>query len=375
MTFVIILGAFLCAGIAADPAAAQEKDKVLGTSEDSRGFEKRHTEADLMFETGQQFMTAKKYDKAAVEFEKCLAADPSRLDALHELGKAYTFLNAYDKAAAAYKKAAELYPEDMRLLTNLGYYQMRAKLPEDAMATYKQIVEVEPDSYEGNRWLGYLYEKSDQPDLALKHYEKAIAAKPDDVKTTGSMAKIYMEKGDTERALELYEVAMANADEEAATKMRSQLGKLYLDNKDYAKAAELFGELAMAQPDKWNYHFNQALSLYQEKKYPESIPPFERTIELKPDMYQAYRPLADAYIRAGQFSKASTTAQAGLKVTDKKGGLYCMWGKSLEKQGMYDDAIDKFQLALSDPQWGGYARDHIKRQEDLKKRAKAMGSN
>ena len=328
-----------------------------------------------MFETGQQFMSAKKYDKAAEEFEKCLTADPSRLDALHELGRCYTFLQQYDKAAAAYKKAVELYPEDTRLLTNLGYYQMRAKLPEDALETYKMILDVEPNSYEGNRWVGYLYEKQGELDLALKHYEKAIEVKPDDVKTTGSMAKIYKKKGDMTKALQLYEVAMANADEKTAMKMKSELGRLYLDEKQFDKAAETFDALATAHPDKANYHFNAGLSYYQLKKYPKAIPGFEMAIQLQPDLYQAYQPLANAYIQAGQFGKASSTAQAGLKVSEKKGGLYCMWGKSLEKQGLYDDAIDKFQLALSDPQWGGYAKDHIKRQEDLKKRAKAMDGN
>jgi len=374
LTFVIMLGALVCAVLGFGRATAQEQDKVLGTTKDSRGFEQRHTEADLMFETGKQFMTAKQYDKAAAEFEKCIAADSSRLDALHELGTCYTYLNEFDKAAAAYAKAVELYPDDERLLTNLGYYQMRAEKLDGALETYQKILALDPENYEGNRWIAYLYEKAGDMDQAIKHYEKAVEAKPDDVKSIGSLAKIYMDRGDNEKALALYEKAMAAADKETALGMKAELGKLYIDAKNWEKSAELFGDLVEAYPDKYTYQFNYGISQMQLKQYAAAIPAFEKTIELKPDYDPAYQYLATCLNETAQYGRAIEVAQAGIKVADQKAGLYCMWGKALEGQGLYDEAIDKFQVALNDSRWGSYAKQNIKRQEDLKKRAKMMGN-
>jgi tetratricopeptide (TPR) repeat protein len=356
-----------------------QEDKVIKTTTDSRGFETRHTEADLMYETAKQLMAAGQYDKAAVELEKVMAADETRLDALHDLGQCYGKLQQYDKAAAAYKKAAANNPSDVRLLTNLGYYQMRAKEIDGAMKTYETILGEDPANYEANRWLGYIYEKKAEKDKelyekALGYYEAAVKAKPDDVQSMGSIAKIYHVMGDDAKSLEVYEQAIPMASDEVALTLKSQLGKMYIDKGEFQKSAAVFGDLVEAFPDRSSYRYNLGVSLIQLKKYDDAMPQLEAAITAKPDFCLAYQPLATCYDAKGRYSDAMGVVQKGLEVCDagKKAGLYYEWGRSLEGLGRYGEAIDKFQVAAGDPTWGAAARKQIKRQEDLIKRAKAM---
>jgi tetratricopeptide (TPR) repeat protein len=361
-----------------------QEDKVISTTTDSRGFEQRHTEADLMYETAKQLMAAGQYDKAAAELEKVMALDATRLDALHDLGQCYGKLQQYDKAAAAYQKAVANNPVDVRLLTNLGYYQMRAKDIDGAMKTYNAILDEDPMNYEGHRWLGYIYERKAKAtddkalyETALGHYQKAVEAKPSDVETMGSIAKIYHTMGDDAKALETYEQAIPMASDEVALTLKSQLGKMYIDKGEFQKSADVFGDLVAAFPDRSAYRYNLGVSLIQLKRFDEATPHLEEAVKISPDFCLGYQPLATCYEANKRYSDALAVVQKGLAVCDanKKAGLYYEWGRSLEGLGRYGEAIDKFQMAATDPTWGPAAQKQIKRQEDLIKRAKAMDNN
>lgn len=362
----------------AGPAIGQD---VIKTTTDSRGFEQRHTEVDLIYETAKQLMAAGQYEKASVELEKVLAADGSRLDALHDLGQCYGQLKEYGKAAAAYKKAVTANPGDVRLLTNLGYYEMRAQDMDGAMTTYEMILKNDPLNYEGNRWLGYIYEKkaSRTKDKALyaealTHYEEALKMQPDDVKTIGSMAKIYGELGEDAKSLEMYEKAIAASSEEEALALKAQLGKMYIEASNFEKAAGVFSDLVQVYPEKSAYRYNFGVSLIQLKKYDEALPQLEAAVTNDPEFCLAYQPLANCYENAKKYSDAMGIVRKGLEVceSNKQAGLYYEWGRSLEGLGRYDEAIEKFQLAANDPTWGPSAQKQIKRQEDLIRRAKAI---
>jgi tetratricopeptide (TPR) repeat protein len=185
----------------------------------------------------------------------------------------------------------------------------------------------------------------------------------------GSLAKLYADSGDLEKSKAMYQRSIdASTDPAQKNKLRSKLGKALIDEKKWGEAAGVYGVLAAENPENAAYQFNYGISLQQNEQYKEAIPHLEKVIELRPDYVQAYQQLAAAYNEVGRYNEAIRTIQSALPQTDQKAGLYCTWGRSLEKQQLYDEAIDMFQKAVNDPQWGGYAKKQIKRQEDLKKR-------
>ena len=245
------------------------------------------------------------------------------------------------------------------------------------------MLELDAISYDANVHLGFLYQekagatedtvrKLEIQQKAAGYYEKALEGKADDVATMGSLAQLYADMGDQDRSINMYEQAIAASSDDQKKQLQSKLGKSLIEAKNWQKAAVVYMDLAAAEPDHAAYQFNAGISLMQSKQHKDAAVHLERAIELRSDYAQAYQYLAACYNETRRYSKAIETVKMGLALTDKKGGLYCTWGRSLEKMELYDEAIEMFQRALSDPQYGGYARKQIQRQEDLKKRARAI---
>jgi len=349
----------------------EDDEKVLQKTTDKSGFEKQLTEADLMHQTAEQLMAAGQWDGAAAELEKVVAAKPDRIEAWSDLAKCYKQLKQFDKAAAAYASASELQPDNMDLLSNLGFTQLNAQQLDSALVTYNKMLEIDPVSYDANVHLGFVFQKEGENEKAIGYYEKALEGTSEDIATMGSLAKLYSEVGENDKSVAMYERAIeASTDEAQKQQLRSKLGRSLITAKQWDEAALVYGALVESNPDDPAGQYNLGISLTQGKRPAEAIPHLEKVIELKPDYVDAYQQLAGAYNDLGRFDEAIRTVQTALPLTqDKKAGLYCTWGRSLEKQTLYDEAIDVFSKAVNDPQWGGYAKKQIQRQQDLKKRA------
>lgn len=371
LTLLIVV--MLASSVSAVVYAQETNEKVIETTTDSRGFETRHTDVDLMVQTAKALMDAKQYEKAAAEFEKVLAKDSSRLDALHDLGTCYKNLEQYEKAAGAYARAVKQNPGDERLLVNLAYYQIRSKDIEGATTSYRALLDKDPDSYEAHKGLGYIYEKTKQNDKALEQYTEAVRVRPTDYKTMGSIAKIYDDSGQTDKAMAAYEQLIERAPDEVALDYKAEVGKMYIKQENFQKSAWLFHDLCEAQPDKYTHHYNYGISLIQLKRPNEAVPELEKAMDLNPDFCATYRMLATAYEAGDRYSDAIRTVQKGLSACgEDTAGLYYEWGRALEGLSRYDEAILKFELAVADPTFGDAAKRQIKRQQDLMKRAQAM---
>jgi tetratricopeptide (TPR) repeat protein len=367
-------------------AGANAQDKVIQKTTDESGFEKQLTEVDMMMQTASQLMSAGQWNKAVETLQNVVTLEPDRIEGWQELARCYNELGQYDKAAESFMKAHELQPESLDLLSNLGYAQVRAEDWGGADETYKKMLALDETSYDANVHLGFILqqqvkqtedpaEQKEKMARAAAYYEKALEGKPDDVTTMGSLGALYADLGEQEKSIAIYEKGIENAEGDQQKQMASKLGKSLIDAKSWAKAATVYQGLVEQDPSSPAYQFNAGISLMQAEQHKAAIPYLEKTIELSPDYAQAYQYLAACYNESGQYSKAISTVQKGLKVvgpTDSKAGLYCTWGRSLEKQELYDEAIEMFQRAVNDPQYGGYAKKQIQRQEDLKKRRKMM---
>lgn len=358
------------AGLVSSPARAQDdQKKVIQKTTDDSGFEKQLTEVDLMHQTASQYMSAGMWEQAVAELQNVVAAAPDRLEGWQDLAKCYKQLKQYDKAAQAYQSAVGLRPSNLDLLSNLGFTQLNAGMTDAALQTYKRMLELDAVNYDANVHLGFIYQQANDNANAALYYENALQGNGSDVQTMGSLAKIYQDVGDTQKSVAMYERAIAAAtDVPQKTLLQSKLGAALIQEKNYQKSAEVFGALVESAPDNAAYRFNLGISLMQMNKHKDAAPQMEKVIEIRPDYVQAYQQLAACYNETGRFDQAIATVKKGLPLTDEKGGLYCMWGRSLEKMKLFDEAMDVFQRAVDDPQWGTYARKQIQRQIDLKKR-------
>jgi len=70
-------------------------------------------------------------ERALVEYEKCLAADPAFAEAMHGMARVLQDLNRLDEAIVVATRLAELDPDDVLAHTSLSVlYQKKGMIPE-----------------------------------------------------------------------------------------------------------------------------------------------------------------------------------------------------------------------------------------------------
>src|SRR5580698_2227729 len=80
----------------------------------------------------------------------------------------------------------------------------------------------------------------------------------------------------------------------------SQQGLKALDEKRYPEAVQSLTQAIAADPKDYSLHFNLALAYSLMGKNADAIPEYKKTLELKPDLYQAELNLGISLLREKQ---------------------------------------------------------------------------
>src|SRR3984885_11371764 len=94
----------------------------------------------------------------------------------------------------------------------------------------------------------------------------------------------------------------------------SEQGMKALDENRYPAAVEGLTQAIAADPKNYSLHFNLALAYSLMGKNAEALPEYKKTLELKPDLYQAELNLGISLLREKQPAEAVqylTAAEAG----------------------------------------------------------------
>jgi len=343
--------------------------------QDSRGFEKQLTPAEIAYQSAEQFLSMDNYTEAIANLRKATALKPDYLEAWSELGNALTKIKDFSGGIDAYKKALELSPDNKALIAAIGYNYLYLEDWDNAERYYKMITSKDSLDYEGNVHLGFIYQKKGDIDQAIRYYELALKNKPDDATTMGTLANLYEKKGDKAKQIEYLEKAVKAAPENY--RFQSQLGSAYLDGKQFDKAIPIYQALANKFPDRAGYWRNLGLALSQTDRKKEAPAALEKALEIKGDDAYLLAVMAQVYNDTKQYSKAIEAIKRGLKAGNgQEPYLYYQWGIAYSKMKMYDEAIAKFEKVVSyhDPFWSKYAKKQIARQEKLKLIEKAKKS-
>jgi tetratricopeptide (TPR) repeat protein len=87
--------------------------------------------AEDLYYAALDLMAEGQLEKAVVEYQASLAADPSFTEAMHGLARALQDLQRYDEAIIVAQRLAELEPDDILAHTSLSVlYQKKGMIPE-----------------------------------------------------------------------------------------------------------------------------------------------------------------------------------------------------------------------------------------------------
>lgn len=270
----------------------------------------------------EPLLKAKKYAEAEKAIAAKLAIEPNNPDAL--VAKTDLILieakdNRLDEAVKIAEQCINTNPKNSDCHEALGNVLGTKAIKGGVMSalsyvgkikdSFKKAVELNPNNFSARSSLLQFYLQA--PSLAGGSTSKAKDLIVDTIKVSpaaGALLQANFDAADDnyQRAMNAALAVNTNGNEELGKIQRSVLsnvGHMLINEKKYADADKVFSEIAQRFPDSSIGSFGLGKNLQEQGKQRESIPQFEKSINIDPSGAAFYR-LAKAQQAIGEKAKA-----------------------------------------------------------------------
>ena len=158
---------------------------------------------------GKLALESKRFQEAAAEFRKAVAAKPDSLPAHLNLGAALTQLNELKSAAEEFEASLRIDPTNVIAHYNLAVLLANENKHEQAIAHLRSVFEVDPNDVGARFLLAQELMKSNQLDKALSEFSRVVQANPDNEEALLEQVKLLVRKKEYAAALAGLEKAHA----------------------------------------------------------------------------------------------------------------------------------------------------------------------
>ncbi|MGH9501278.1 MAG: tetratricopeptide repeat protein [Terriglobales bacterium] len=216
-----------------------------------------------------------KFVAAANEYEAAAHMDPSESN-LFDWGSELLIHRTLAPAIEVFQHATERYPKSPRLLIGLGMALYSRGNYDDAVKALLQAADLNPSDPGGYLFLSKAYDSSpSQADEVIQRFRRFAELQPRNPRAAYYYAmSLWKGKRAQDPGLDLQQIESllktAIALDPKYPEAHLQLGNLYSD----------------------------------QNKYADSIPEYERALELSPDLSDAHYRLGQAYVRTGKKERA-----------------------------------------------------------------------
>jgi len=143
---------------------------------------------------GKLALESKRFQEAAAEFRKAVAAKPDSLPAHLNLGAALTQLNELKSAAEEFEASLRIDPTNVIAHYNLAVLLANENKHEQAIAHLRSVFEVDPNDVGARFLLAQELMKSNQLDEALSEFSRVVQANPDNEEALLEQVKLLVRK-------------------------------------------------------------------------------------------------------------------------------------------------------------------------------------
>lgn len=353
-----------------------ESEKALSLGEEA--LARNPDNLELRSIMGGLFFATQAYDKAAREYETIIAGDPKNLVARLYLATIYAQEKKYVQAEDAYQKLLEIDPEN---IIGMYYYAktlMQMERWADAENLLQKTITQRPAFEAAWQSLGSLYETTKRYDDAIALYRRYLDQNPARINYRSKIAEMHKKAGRPEEAQkELEEVLKITPDNR---EVRTSLGLLYYDMRNFAAAAQEFSLLLERSPGDDKLLYMLANTLYHKGDHDASFqnylrisPSFElyanaqihaamilkklgrldeavsvlvQALEKKNDQAELYLYLSSLYEDGKDLAAAEKTIVTGIERVPGNTDLHYMFGVILDKTERFEESIRQMEKVL-----------------------------
>lgn len=266
-------------------------------------------------------------------------------------GRDYFNSHLYDKALENFQKALALAPDRADILYWIGNTHVELKDQTKAIESYKKTITLDPEYVNAYYRLGRVYYDAKDWNNAIANFETASGLKPEDASIYGLWGNSLVETGKVTEGVEVYKKGFDSADGDVAGLYNSAAIALY-NNDRFAEAIPYFQKYLNTKSDDaviWQY---LAASEQKVGNFQGVIDAYEKVVAISPCTPNAYKNLG--IFHSQKFKNHSAAVESfdkALECTnlsdEQRGEIHLAKGNALNGSKRFSNALSSLQQAES----------------------------
>lgn len=234
------------------------------------------TDAALAWDSALMSIEAKDMAGSKAHLLKAIELEPEWAEPYAELGQLYFQLEKYGAAATEFARATKLQPNNAEWFSFLGNaYALQEKCSEASVAL-NQALKLDASLVKCYKMMAKCYYDDGDFASARDQYTAYVDAKPGDAKTILLLAETNKRLKKTGAAIKGYKKAI-KADPKLFA-AHNNLGNLYLENQDFAKAESALGGAVKLRPRHSGALFNLAIAIHSQSRLVDALAAYEKVV-------------------------------------------------------------------------------------------------
>ena len=301
--------------------------------------------------SAKRHLVQREYDAAIADYSKAIKISPQDAQLYDGRGLAFEGKRDYKRAIADFSKAIQIDPSNTDFLSHRGFVYWGADVDPKEMAPWgidnlSKAILIDPQKAQLYHSRALFFAFAGDNDRAIADDTKAIQIDPRNW-------TFYMERGHNFRSnkdygsakadyLKVLEIFPHNSDAECIG-----LGKVYLAEKEYAKAITGCSTSIQRSPSRYPYnYYTRALAYTEDKQYGLAIADYSTVIDIDPPniwrlRYSAYTGRCGAFLALNKYEEAVADCTKAVELDPKRPEAY------LSRAAAYV-AVGRTQMAKSD---------------------------
>lgn len=276
-------------------------------------------------------------------------------DQFYDLADKYMIEKRYEDAAVLYEKLAEMNPGEDSLIMSLAWAYRESGRLEDSVECLETLFEKE---LKGKVFTGFAFDElvriftdEGKHDKLVDICEKAVAVQPEDVNLLCTLGNAYLRNGHAHKAVEIFENIIRM--EPDSPSFLINLGNVLVAAGDFDGAEKAYNTAVDIDPPEASLFYNRLGNVYcNEGHYKRAEKAYRKSLKYRSDSSLCYCDLGDVLVKQGKIEKASNAYENAIRKNPESAAIfYNRFGNTLATEMYHRQAIDIFEKAITaDPQ-------------------------
>ncbi len=273
--------------------------------------------------------------RALEEIQKAISLDPSRSDSYLNLGILQLMAQQYDQAETSFKKASQD-PQATNARLALGsFYQMRGRLPE-AEQEFRHAIELDPKNPDPRNALVRLYvieNKNNEAEALARRTKQELSDDPNAYTMLGDY--YFTLAGDVDKAITEYESLFQDHPKDG--RVRKNFIQLLILKNRLAEAEKLTNATLKENPQDSDALVFQGEILARQGRVNDAIVSFQNALAHDPDNAPGHYQLGLAYDESGDSARAENEWREAIRADSKLTDAYRSLAEAAARKGDWSE--------------------------------------